>query len=284
MRRIALVVVVLLAGAIGYFVWTVQTRDLPAGTLVSSATVTVVPTSYGYVIDPAQRTQLAGMVFLAGAFIGADAYVPFARSLAELGHPVRVVGLEMGVAQLPGQQDRLYGTVASLLSAERPWAVGGHSLGSAYAALFALAHRNDIHGLFMTGTGYPYSDLTSLRIPVIIMAGSNDGVVNFRNDPARAGNLPPRATQLRIAGGNHAQFGYYGPQIMDGTATISRTNQQAQMSAAALSLLQDIDGRSALAAADSVTAGPSRPAIQATHFAVPARLQGVMPQAFRQES
>lgn len=283
-RRIGLIVVLLLAGGIGYFAWSVQTKDLPAGTLVSSDTVTVVPTSYGYVVDPTQRTRLAGMVFLAGAFIGADAYVPFARSLAELGHPVRVVGLEMGVAQLPGQQDRLYGTVASLLTAERPWAIGGHSLGSAYAAMFAAAHQNAIYGLFMTGTGYPYADLSALRIPVTIMAGTNDGVVNMRNDPARAKNLPPRVTQLQIEGGNHAQFAYYGPQLLDGMATISRAEQQAQMSAAALQLLQAIDGRSAVADANIFTAGPQRPDLYATQFAVPARPEALLPQAFWQES
>ncbi|MEO5805625.1 alpha/beta hydrolase [Devosia sp.] len=284
-RRIILVVVVLLCGAIGYFAWTVQTKDLPEGTLVSASNIKVLPTSYGYLVDPIPETALTGMVFLAGAFIGADAYVPFARSLAAAGHPVRVIGLESGVAQLPGQQARLNGTISSLMSGERAWVIGGHSLGSAYAAMFAAANESQIKGLFMVGTGNPYTDLSALSVPVTILGATNDNVANGRNDDDRAKNLPPRLTMSQIEGGNHAQFGYYGPQIMDGTASLSRQAQQAQMTDAALNLLDRIDNRSAVAERNDFTTMPRQRAVRyATQFAVPARLQGLMPQAFRQES
>lgn len=38
--------------------------------------------------------------------------------------------------------------------------------------------------------------------------------------------------------GNHAQFGWYGDQRGDGTATISREDQQSQVVAATLRLLR----------------------------------------------
>ena len=42
---------------------------------------------------------------------------------------------------------------------------------------------------------------------------------------------------VAIEGGNHAQFGWYGPQSGDGTATISREEQQRQIVGATLELL-----------------------------------------------
>jgi hypothetical protein len=50
--------------------------------------------------------------------------------------------------------------------------------------------------------------------------------------------LPPDAQWVAIEGGNHAQFGFYGPQSGDNEATISREEQQAQIAAATLQLLQ----------------------------------------------
>jgi hypothetical protein len=41
-----------------------------------------------------------------------------------------------------------------------------------------------------------------------------------------------------IEGGNHAQFGYYGPQPGDSPATISREEQQAQAVDATVALLE----------------------------------------------
>ena len=45
------------------------------------------------------------------------------------------------------------------------------------------------------------------------------------------------ANVLRIEGGNHAQFGNYGLQNGDGTATISREEQQKQAASAMLAFL-----------------------------------------------
>jgi hypothetical protein len=53
--------------------------------------------------------------------------------------------------------------------------------------------------------------------------------------------LPASTQWVRIEGGNHAQFGYYGSQLFDGLydgrATITRENQQAATLAALLAVL-----------------------------------------------
>jgi len=43
-----------------------------------------------------------------------------------------------------------------------------------------------------------------------------------------------------MAGGNHAQFGWYGPQPGDGTAGISRAEQQAQIIDATVAFLDTL--------------------------------------------
>jgi len=44
----------------------------------------------------------------------------------------------------------------------------------------------------------------------------------FKNKP----KLPPATTFAKIEGANHSQFGYYGFQLGDHKATISREQQQ----------------------------------------------------------
>lgn len=245
--RIVLVVVVLLVGAIGYFAWTVSVKDLPAGTYESTASIDVYPTLYGFALNPVEDTGKPGLIFMAGAFVPADAYLPFARSVAEAGYPVRLIGLELGSSMAPGQQQRLFGTVLAILDGTRQWVIGGHSLGSAQATIFAEAHPDAIAGLFITGSGYPYNDVSMLTVPVTLMRATNDSVANKGDDSDRAGNLPLDATITTIEGGNHAQYGFYGPQIGDGTAAISRADQQAQMTAAALALMARAAGGTAMA-------------------------------------
>jgi hypothetical protein len=43
-----------------------------------------------------------------------------------------------------------------------------------------------------------------------------------------------------IAGANHAQFGYYGMQLGDSSATISREEQQRQTAVAILTFLEQL--------------------------------------------
>jgi hypothetical protein len=45
-----------------------------------------------------------------------------------------------------------------------------------------------------------------------------------------------------IEGGNHAQFGNYGTQPGDGTATISASNQQMQAADLTVRILRAVEG------------------------------------------
>jgi hypothetical protein len=47
---------------------------------------------------------------------------------------------------------------------------------------------------------------------------------------------------VEISGGNHSQFGRYGHQLFDGTATISREEQEALTRSEILHVLAEVGG------------------------------------------
>ena len=65
------------------------------------------------------------------------------------------------------------------------------------------------------------------------MVGSNDGVINREK-------LAAVPDVITIEGGNHAQFGNYGLQQGDGTATISAESQQSETVAQILQFIAAI--------------------------------------------
>lgn len=73
----------------------------------------------------------------------------------------------------------------------------------------------------------------------VLAPDAADGVIE--DSSAR---LPGDTIFTEIEGGNHAQFGWYGPQDGDGTATISRAEQQEQTVAATLELIEGVDAGS----------------------------------------
>jgi hypothetical protein len=68
--------------------------------------------------------------------------------------------------------------------------------------------------------------------------GTRDTVADVDKVLATRANLPAAARMVPIAGGNHAQFGYYGFQLGDWPATIARDEQQRQTLDALLDVLR----------------------------------------------
>lgn len=96
------------------------------------------------------------------------------------------------------------------------WYIGGHSLGGVVANMYAANHSDEINGLIMLGI-YLSSDYDVEN--TITIYGSND---------LRVGDAVTYTTNVHIIdGGNHAQFGNYGPNDGDGEATITTAEQQA---------------------------------------------------------
>ena len=102
--------------------------------------------------------------------------------------------------------------------------IGGHSLGGAMAANYAAKHPDKIEGLVLLAA-YSSKPLPE-DLSVLSVYGSEDGVLNRNKYEENKANLPADYQEIEIAGGNHAQFGNYGKQRGDGTASISAQEQQ----------------------------------------------------------
>ena len=61
---------------------------------------------------------------------------------------------------------------------------------------------------------------------MLSITGDSDGVLDRRAAADNEGNLGTGARELVIPGGNHAQFGSYGPQDGDGEAGLSPEEQR----------------------------------------------------------
>jgi len=107
------------------------------------------------------------------------------------------------------------------------WVLGGHSLGGSMAAYYAYEHPSESAGLILLGS-YPAegNDFSQKDMPILSIFGSNDMGIEeiLKYKPL----LPPSTIWLELKGGNHAQFGDYGPQKGDGGASLSREAQQAK--------------------------------------------------------
>lgn len=84
------------------------------------------------------------------------------------------------------------------------------------------------------------SSLRDSRLAVVSVYGSLDGVATPDEVLAAKEILPSTIRWVEIRGGNHAQFRWYGPQSCDGTAAISREEQQAEAVKATVKLLRPL--------------------------------------------
>jgi pimeloyl-ACP methyl ester carboxylesterase len=121
------------------------------------------------------------------------------------------------------------------------WVLSGHSLGGALACRAVRSDPTAFSAMVLVGTTHPkQDDLSSLTIPVTKVYASNDGIAPKEKIIANKRLLPKDAHWVEIEGGNHSQFGYYGHQLFDGQATISREAQQSATRSALLQALTSV--------------------------------------------
>ena len=233
--RIIVGVVVVLALATGGFVaWALSVPPImPEATQALLGDETVQVTQGRWIaFEPATPTHTTGVIFHPGGRVDARAYAPLMRSLAENGYPAFIVPVTLNLAFV---SPNVAQPVIEAYPQIEQWVVGGHSLGGIAASQFASSHP--VNGLFLQGS-YSLPDLSAFNIKVLVMMGSQDGLIPPEVVRSHDENLPTDAQFLTIEGGNHAQFGWYGEQSGDNPATISHEEQQQQVSSALLSWLE----------------------------------------------
>ena len=237
------VVVVLLVAVAAFLVWAyTPLGPMPEAlaALESDAAVEVTTRPW-YTFQPTGESRSTGLIFYPGGRVDARSYAPPARALAEQGYPVVIVPMPLNLAVLGS--GRAADVIAANPQVER-WAIAGHSLGGAMAATFTHGNPDAVDGLVFWAA-YPAgsADLSARAdLAVSSIYGTADAVINQEAFQSSRALLPPATIWTPIEGGNHAQFGWYGPQSDADVATISREEQQAQIIAATLALLQQVEG------------------------------------------
>jgi len=185
-----------------------------------------VATSPWLIFRPKGSQPRTGLVLYPGGRVDPRAYAPGAHALARRGYLVVIVPMPLNLAFFrPSAADQVIGAFPEVTR----WAVGGHSLGGAMAARFAYRSPGAAAGLVLWAS-YPAEsdDLSHRDIAVTSIYATRDGLATLEEIRASRPLLPPHTVWVPIEGGNHAQFGWYGPQSGDNPATISRKVQQQQ--------------------------------------------------------
>jgi hypothetical protein len=240
--RLGLVIValILVLAGVGFVAWgETPAQAMPEAVAALQSGGPVMVTSEQWLaFSPATGQPDTGFVFYPGARVDYRAYAPAARQIAARGYLVVIVRMPLNLALfgVNAAQD-----VMAAYPQVRHWAVGGHSLGGAMAANFVKNHPGAVQGLVLWAAYPAASDnLADFGLRVASLYGSLDGLATGAKIDASRALLPADTTWVAIAGGNHAQFGWYGEQAGDNPAAISRSDQQSQVVAATLALLERV--------------------------------------------
>jgi dienelactone hydrolase len=232
--------VVVVAATIGLALWgnDAYPPQQPALDALESDAQVIVTQHDGFItFEPANIKPATGFVFYPGGRVDYRVYSPALHEIAARGYFVAVVKVRINLAFFDlNAAERVISRYPDI----RHWAVGGHSLGGVAAASYASNHLDALDGLVFWAS-YPADDsLAASSLKVLSIYGTNDmaGMETF--DKSRA-QLPAETQFVTIEGGNHAQFGAYGPQDGDKVATIPAEEQWAQVADATAAFLESLD-------------------------------------------
>lgn len=214
--------------AISFTIWlfySYQAKDVPDSYLQSNAAISVKDNDDYFLFEPKQKFDKV-FIFFPGAMVDPKAYVPLCRKISENGIKVYLIKMPWRLAikgyEIPKQ-------LHLFADKTKTYILSGHSQGGKMAAQFVKENSDLIDKLILIGTTHPRDiSLAESKIPILKIYGSNDGVADERTIFKNKAKLPASTEFIKIEGANHGQFGYYGFQLGDDAATISREKQQSE--------------------------------------------------------
>lgn len=235
----AILLVALLLVVTVFVVWANDASpasDIALQALNSDTVVNVSLDSGYYAFTPTDIAPTTGFIFYPGGRVDYRAYAPVLRMIAEQGYFVALVPVPLNLAFFDVN-------AAAPVQSQHPeiehWVVSGHSLGGVAASLYAKDHLQELDGIVFFAS-YPADEsLKNSDIKILSIYGTLDMAGMGKFDETKA-LLPPQTEYVVIDGGNHAQFGSYGPQAGDNEATITPEDQWNQIATATVEFLKTI--------------------------------------------
>ena len=223
---IALLILAILTGA---FFWYVsdyyRAEDAALEVLAQDRGITVQDNLT--ILSPTYPTDTA-IIFYPGARVEAEAYLPLLDQIRQTGVACILVHMPFHMAIFDANAAE---AVIDQFPEYQHWYIAGHSMGGAMASQFASDHPDLVDGLILMGA-YIYGDYPA-EDTLTIYGSLNQSVED---------NIDYTENIVEIEGGNHAQFGNYGPQKGDLPAAISAEEQQKQTVEAIEAFLADTKG------------------------------------------
>ena len=227
-------------------------KPLPAmedkALLRSDAAVNVSSESVGLLFSPAtaegSSAKATGLIVYCAERVPPEAYAYLARACASAGYRAVLAAMPFN---FPALAPSRAAAVAAAIPAVTRWVIAGYSQGGAAAASFAAANDASKAPVALAGiilyASFPGRgvDLSTKSLPVVTVGATLDAISPPAKIAAGRDRLPAGSRYVEIAGGNHAQFGEYGPQPGDGLAEIPGPTQRRAAVDEALALLAGVD-------------------------------------------
>lgn len=213
-------------GFAGFYIWSQQTYQA-SEEIISYVDLNDIQNDENWLVfEPTEQTK-KGIIIYPGAKVEPEAYSYYAQGLADNGYVVVIPQVNLNFALLDiNQADMIMEKFSDITN----WFVGGHSLGGVAAASYAYENLENVGGLILLAS-YPSnsSDFSETDLPTLSLYAENDELTTEEKITNTKHLLSSETTLYEVKGGNHAQFGMYGPQKGDGDATISAKEQQDQI-------------------------------------------------------
>ena len=220
-----ILILVVLAGV---FFWYVsdyyQAEDVALEVMAQDSGITVQDNLT--ILSPTYPTDTA-LIFYPGAKVETEAYLPLLDKIRQTGVTCILVHMPFHMAIFNADAAQ---KVITQFPEYQHWYIAGHSMGGAMASKFASDHPDQVDGLILLGA-YIYGDYPD-EDTLTIYGSLNQSVED---------HIDYTENIVEIEGGNHAQFGNYGPQKGDLPAAISSEEQQKQTVAAIEAFLAQRD-------------------------------------------
>jgi len=209
-------------GIIGFLIW----ASNPLGPMdivdeiINQSETKVIEDKEFYRIGEMSKT---GLIYYPGARVHPKSYIPLGIDLAgeEITTFISKMSLNFAVFS-PNKALEIIRNNPEI----KEWFIAGHSLGGAMAAKVVYENPGRFKGLILNAS-YPAENnsLKDKNIKVMSIYAEKDGLATVDKIDNSKNYLPSDTEFVFIEGGNHAQFGYYGPQNGDLEAEISRKEQ-----------------------------------------------------------